>query len=38
MKNLIMNNVDILLVEDNPRDAELILRALKKRHLANQLG
>ena len=26
---------DILLVEDNPRDLELILRALKKRHIAN---
>lgn len=29
--------VDILLVEDNPQDAELIQRALKKRNLANQL-
>lgn len=29
--------VDILLVEDNPQDAELTIRALKKRHLANQL-
>jgi two-component system response regulator len=29
--------VDILLVEDNPQDAELIIRALKKRNLANQL-
>lgn len=29
--------VDILLVEDNPRDAELTIRALKKRNLANRL-
>jgi two-component system, response regulator len=29
--------VDILLVEDNPRDAELTIRALKKRNLANNL-
>lgn len=29
--------VDILLVEDNPEDAELTLRALKKRNLANRL-
>lgn len=35
-----MNNVhgvEILLVEDNPRDAEIALRALKKHNLANQL-
>jgi two-component system response regulator len=35
-----MNNVepiDILLVEDNPNDAELIVRALKKNHLVNQI-
>ena len=31
------NGVEILLVEDNPRDGELALRALKKRHLANHL-
>ena len=31
------NEVDILLVEDNPRDAELTIRALKKNHLANKL-
>lgn len=29
--------VDILLVEDNPQDAELTIRALKKRNLANNL-
>ncbi len=31
------NEVEILLVEDNPRDAELMIRALKKRHLVNHL-
>lgn len=29
--------VEILLVEDNPRDAELTVRALKKHHLADKL-
>lgn len=29
--------VEVLLVEDNPRDAELTIRALKKHNLANQL-
>ena len=29
--------VEILLVEDNPRDAELTVRALGKRNLANQI-
>ena len=29
--------VDILLVEDNPEDAELTIRAITKRKLANQL-
>ena len=29
--------VDILLVEDNPHDAELTIRALKKHNLANRL-
>lgn len=32
-----MNAVDILLVEDNPQDAELMTRALKKHNLANRL-
>jgi len=31
------NDVDILLVEDNPQDAELTTRALKKHNLANRL-
>lgn len=31
------NVVEILLVEDNPRDAELTIRALKKKNLANNL-
>jgi two-component system response regulator len=30
--------VEILLVEDNPNDAELTLRALEKHHLANQVA
>jgi two-component system response regulator len=29
--------VEVLLVEDNPRDAELTIRALKSRHLASSL-
>jgi two-component system response regulator len=29
--------VEVLLVEDNPRDAELTIRALKKHNLANRL-
>ena len=28
---------DILLVEDNPRDAEMTMRALRKRNLANRI-
>ena len=31
------NEIEVLLVEDNARDAELALRALKKRHLANKV-
>ena len=31
------NAVDILLVEDNPNDAELTIRALKKNNLTNSL-
>ncbi|MCF8104439.1 MAG: response regulator [Desulfohalobiaceae bacterium] len=33
----INNVVDVLLVEDNPRDAELTVRALQKQHLANKI-
>jgi len=32
------NEVEILLVEDNPNDAELALRALKKHNLANNVA
>jgi CheY-like chemotaxis protein len=32
-----LNEVEILLVEDNPSDAELTLRALKKSNLANRV-
>jgi two-component system, response regulator len=32
-----VNGVEILLVEDNPRDVELALRALRKRNLANKV-
>ncbi len=32
-----VNEPEILLVEDNPHDAELVLRALHKRHLANKV-
>ena len=31
------NGVEILLVEDNPCDAEMTIRALKKKKLANQI-
>jgi two-component system response regulator len=32
-----LDAVEILLVEDNPHDAELTIRALKKKHLANRV-
>jgi two-component system response regulator len=32
-----LDPIDILLVEDNPQDAELTVRALKKRNFANRL-
>jgi two-component system response regulator len=32
-----VEGIEVLLVEDNPRDAELTLRALKKRNLANNV-
>ena len=32
-----LNPVDVLIVEDNPNDAELTIRALKKQGLANNL-
>ncbi len=35
--NYEMKEVEILLVEDNPTDAELAMRALKKSNLANNL-
>ena len=31
------SSVDILLVEDNPADAELTMRALRKGNLANHI-
>lgn len=31
------NEIEILLVEDNPNDAEMTLRALRKNHLANRI-
>jgi CheY-like chemotaxis protein len=34
---MVVTDVDILLVEDNPNDVELTLRALKKRNLANKV-
>jgi len=37
MKMTEITPVEILLVEDSPRDAELTIRALKKNHLANHL-
>lgn len=32
-----LEQVEILLVEDNPEDAEMTMRALRKRNLANQV-
>ncbi len=32
-----VNEIEILLVEDNPHDVEMTLRALKKRNLANKV-
>jgi two-component system, response regulator len=32
-----VGTIDILLVEDNPQDVELTIRALKKRNLANRV-
>jgi len=32
-----LNAVEVLIVEDNPLDAELVLRALKKKNLANNV-
>lgn len=32
-----INTIDILLVEDNPQDAELTMRTLKKNHVANRI-
>jgi len=31
------DEIEILLVEDNPNDAEMTIRALRKNNLANQL-
>jgi two-component system, response regulator len=35
--NSVSSEVELLLVEDNPRDAEMAMRELKKRNLANKL-
>jgi two-component system, response regulator len=32
-----ISTIDILMVEDNPQDVELSLRALKKHHVANKI-
>ncbi len=34
---MVENIVDIVLVEDNPADVELTLRALRKSHIANEI-
>lgn len=35
--NIAFHDVDVLLVEDNPDDAGLVLRELKKNHLGNKV-
>jgi CheY-like chemotaxis protein len=37
MSTALLEQVEILLVEDNPEDAEMTMRALRNRNLANQL-
>ena len=37
MRRYNMEEIDILLVEDNPTDAELTMRALKRKNLVNKL-
>lgn len=37
MSSALLEQMEILLVEDNPEDAEMTMRALRKRNLANQL-
>jgi CheY-like chemotaxis protein len=37
MSDAALEQLEILLVEDNPEDAEMTMRALRKRNLANQL-
>ena len=37
MPNTDANNVEIVLVEDNPNDIELTLRALRKHNIANKI-
>src|SRR3989304_8912600 len=37
VKMVDLNEVDILLVEDNPNDAELTLRSLKKHNITNKI-
>lgn len=32
-----LNSIEILLIEDNPADAELTMRALKKIHISNNI-
>ncbi len=34
---MVLDDVEILLVEDDPSDAELTIRALRKRHMANRI-